>query len=459
MLIPIDAVRSREGAAYLGGAAVVLAITLGILTDTVTDYLAQEAHVDSVRKFLADHPTARTMLLEAQDDVPSLLALASFELDRSDIDEQRLEAAESYFNRAFQLDPTNTAAIMGRVIVLLRRADTRSDPAARKAAAEEAGQLLTGVMDSSNPDVIYLQGAIDILTGDLPAAKQHLDDESRLATGPGMAARHWNRGVAAILAREGSALRAFMPGYLGRRWALPDMTKPDQAEKLAPRYAPAKMLTLAYRAALDPRAQPTGKEALSARCDSVIAALAPTHRSGVNRGPYQPSGLDTAAVRNALGLALIECGRFEDAVKELTTAAGAVPHELLYVRNLAQARYLYAESLTDPNERTAALRVAARDYQRLAAQLAKQEGREEQAVLTATNAAAVMIAAGNAGGAAMSIQSVQAAYPNPANFQRDLGAVLDHAGKAECVQHYREAIKLGHPQSRQLERRARTYGR
>ena len=64
MKLPIDAVKTREGAAYLGGAAVVAAITLGIFIDTVNDYQAQEARTEATRAFLSGRNDARERLLE-----------------------------------------------------------------------------------------------------------------------------------------------------------------------------------------------------------------------------------------------------------------------------------------------------------------------------------------------------------------------------------------------------------
>ena len=48
-------------------------------------------------------------------------------------------------------------------------------------------------------------------------------------------------------------------------------------------------------------------------------------------------------------------------------------------------------------------------------------------------------------------------YPSEADYERNLGAMLDWRCKSSCLKHYKRAVELGHPDSAAIQERIRLH--
>lgn len=142
-------------------------------------------------------------------------------------------------------------------------------------------------------------------------------------------------------------------------------------------------------------------------------------------------------------------------------AARAHPEEPLYLLNLAEGLRRQAAAIDEANvnERRSALRRAGDAYRKLLDAIADKEGREETRALAATNGAAVLLEAGDPRGALALYKKHGEPLIPAAQANRDIGALQDHAKNPACVEAYRKAVSLNHPDSAAIERRIRARSR
>ncbi|MCO5167980.1 MAG: hypothetical protein M9894_16675 [Planctomycetes bacterium] len=463
-MIPIEAFRSREGAAYLGGAALAFLISGLLVAGGIERYLTEDALREAVQAYHRDAHDARGKLVDLKDarpgDASARVLLGCYELERAE-DADRLSVAERLFDEAAALEPGRPSASVGLVVARLRLAATKArEGRAREAAA--AGELIDRAgLDPADPDVLALKAGVEVLRGRPEQALQLLAGAPRSAPSrAGQAAWHWNRAAAAILARDGDAVEAALPAFLLRRLPLPAETQNDVN---GPPGDAGRLLTLAYRVSLaDPGARPPTTEALARRLEVArTAAAVRAGGSGTLRGRYLPPGPEEAAVHNALGMALARLERWAEAAESFEQACRANPEEPLYMFNLAQARRSLADAVDpgDAKARAAAYQRTGEAFRRLCESLSGKEGREATRVLAATSGAAALLAAGDPRGAVSLYRAHSTGHPNPAEQARDMGALLDHAGDKACIEEYRRAISLDHPDAPALERRVRVRSR
>ncbi|MBX3468019.1 MAG: hypothetical protein KF878_14190 [Planctomycetes bacterium] len=464
-MVPIEAVKSREGLAYLGGAALAFLISALLIAGGIERYLTEDALREAVQAYHRDAPDARAKLVELKDarpgDASTRVLLGCFELERAE-DADRLGVAERLFEEALGLEPGRTSASVGLAAARLRLAALKAAEGRAREAASVGELIDRSGLDASDPDVVALRAGMEVLRGRPEQALQLLSSPPRTTPSrAGQGAWHWNRAAAAILARDGDALEAALPAYLLRRLPLPAESQNDPN---GPPGDAARLLTMAYRVSLaDPAARPPTTEALTQRLErAAAAATLRAGGSGLLRGRYLPPGREEAAVQNALGMAQARLERWADAAESFEQASRANPEEPLYMLNMALARRRQAEGIdaaTDAKGRTAAFQRAGEAFRRLCESLAGKEGREATRVLAATSGASALLAGGDVRGAIVLYRTHSTGHPNPAEQARDLGALLDHAKDKACVDEYRRAISLNHPETAALERRVRVRSR
>lgn len=461
MAIPIEALKSREGAAYLGGAALAFLISGILIVGGIQRYLHEDAMREAARAFFRDDAgEARQLLInlkqEHADDATARVLLAALEVERGDGDDARLGVAERLYEEAQALDPTRDSAIIGLAVARLKLAAMKPKEGRTQAAAAVAELIERSGIDRTSPDVVGLLASIDLMRGRPDQALKVLSTPpTTVLTAEGQGAWHWNLAVAAALCRDGSTLEAGLTGYLLRRHPMPTEASDAGEEAAAP--DGARVLTMAYRVALaDPATKPTTKEALAARVDLASAAcnVRLGGRSGL-RGRFLPPGREEAMVSNALGLGFARLERWAEAAEAFEAAGRVAGDEPLYLLNAAEARYRHALS-QDAATRAAPLARAGEAYKRVCESLAGKEGREATRAQAATNGAAAYVQAGQHRQALGLFRAHTEGHPDAATLARDLGALLDWNNNGACVEEYRKAISLSHPDSAALERRIRT---
>jgi tetratricopeptide (TPR) repeat protein len=462
-MIPLEALKSKEGIAYLGGAVASFLLAALLLVGGVERYLEEDTLRDAVAAYHQDDNQARALLLEAKQkrplDASPLVLLGAYELEHAD-DPERLAAAEKLFEDARGLDPTRPSATLGLAAVRLREAAAKAKEGRAQDAAAVLDLLNKAGLDPKQPDVAALVAAAEVLRGRAPQALDVLDKTAQdvVPSREGEAAWHWNRAVAAVLCRRASAMEAAFPAFLLRRLPMPI----EGADPQAPPADPSKLLALAYRVSLaDPGALPADEKDLSRRADLARKVLQRLSGGSTGlRGRLLPTGTDEGIVLNALGLAYFRAKRFDDAARAFDEATHAPGCQLepLYVMNLAEARYRAALAMDDEKqakEKNVALQQAAETYKRVAEMLTGKAGREATRTLAATNAAAIYLQAGKTNYAMMTYKQLSDTHPNAAQRARDLGALMDQDNRGVCVEEYKKAIALNHPDSQAMERRIR----
>ncbi len=460
-MIPIEALRSKEGAAYLGGAALSFVLAAVLLAGGIERYLQESTLREAVRAYHRDEPAARALLLELKEARPTdasvLVLLGCYEVERADGDADRLGVAERLFAEARGIDPTRPSATLGVAVAQLKLAAMQGKDRRAKEAGAVAELLDRAGLDRSDPDYVATLAGAELLRGRPDQALKLLSEEpTAVPSRAGQLAWAWNEAMAAVLRRDGGALEPALVAYALRRLPMPIEATGDAA---TPPADAARLLTAAYKVALaDPGATPATTEALAQRAALAVEAVAvrPPGK-GVPPGRFLPPGKDEAGVLNALGLALGRLDRWEEAAPHFEQASRAHPEEPLYLLNQAEGLRRRAASIpeTSVNERRAAYQRAAEAYRRLLESITGKEAREETRVLAATNGAVVFLEAGNARAAlALYKQHAEELTP-PAQANRDIGALQDHAGNHACVDAYRKAVSLNHPDSPAIEKRIR----
>lgn len=464
-MIPIEALRSKEGAAYLGGAALSFVIAAVLLAGGIDRYLQEDTLREAVRAYHRDDPSARSLLLELKDARPNdasvRVLLGCYELERAQGDADRLGVAERLFEEARALDPSRTSATLGVAVAQLELAAMQAKERRAQEATKVAEELDRAGLDRAHPDYVATLAGAELLRGRPDQALKLLSEEPRGAPSrAGQVAWAWNEATAAVLCRDGAALEPALVAYALRRLPMPVEATNDPA---TPPADAARLLTAAYRVALaDPGARPATTEALAARAAlAQEAAAVRTGGGGLVKGRFLPPGKDEAAVLNALGLALGRLDRWEEAAPLFEQASRAQPGEPLYLLNWAEGLRRSAAAIDETNvrERRAAFQRAGDGFKRLLESIAGKEGREETRVLAATNAAVVLLEAGDPRGALVLYKNHAEAHMPAAQASRDIGALQDHAKNFACTEAYRKAISLNHPDSPALEKRIRVRTR
>lgn len=462
MALPIEALKTREGIAYLGGAVVAFLISGILIVGGIQRYLYESAMREATRAFFRDEKGEAQQLLvnlkqEHPEDATVRVLLAALEVERGDGDDARLGVAERLYEEAQALDPTRASAVIGLAVARLKLAALKPKEGRAQAAAAVAELIERSGIDRTSPDAIGLLAATDLMRGRPEQALKALSTPpTTVPTAEGQAAWHWNLAVAAALCRDGSTLEAGLTGYLLRRHSMPTEASAEAAQ--GPAADAARVLTMAYRVGLaDPATKPTTTEALTARVAMADAACRVKlgGKSGL-RGRFLPPGRDEAVVWNALGLGLARLERWNEAADAFDQAVQVAHDEPLYLMNLADARYQHALTV-DAATRAGPMARAGEAYKRVCEVLADKEGREAMRVLAATNGAAAYVQAGQPRPAFGMFKSHSVNHPDAAAQARNMGALLDWAGNGSCVEEYRKAISLSHPDSAALERRARIW--
>lgn len=467
-MLPIEALRTREGAAYLGGAALAFLLAGLLAVGGVERYLQEDTLREAVRAYHRDEPAARALLVELKEarplDASVRVLLGCYEVERADGDADRLGVAERLFEEARSLDPARASATLGIAVAQLKQAAMKAREG-RAAQAAAAGELLDRAgLARTDPDYVATLAGVELMRGRPEQALQLLAEAPRgVPSRDGQLAWAWNKAVAAVLCRDGEALEPALVAYALRRLPMPIETNDDPAALQATPADAARLLTAAYRLALaDPGARPATLEALAQRAalaEQAVGVRLPG--AGRLRGRFLPPGKDEAAVLNALGLALGRLDRWEEASAQFELASRAHPEEPLYLLNSAEGLRRQAAALEAVNdrERKAAFRRSGETFKRLLEAIGKKEGREDTRVLAGTNGAVVFLEAGDPR-AAFSLYRNHAEDLMPAaQAARDVGALQDHMKNFACVDKYRQAVSLNHPDSPAIEKRIRVRSR
>lgn len=464
-MIPIEALRSKEGAAYLGGAALSFLVAVLLLVGGIERFLQEDALRAAVRAYHRDDTNARSLLLELKDSRPEdasvRVLLGCYEVERAAGDADRLGVAERLFQEARALDPSRASATLGVAVAQLELAAMQPKDRRAKEAAAVAEMLDRAGLDRGDPDYVATLAGAHLLRGQAEEALKLLSEEPReVPSRAGQVAWAWNEAMAAVLCRDGGALEPALTAYALRRLPMPIETTND-AE--TPPHDVARLLTTAYRVSLaDPGAKPATTEALAQRAELARAAAAVRPPGGgAVKGRFLPPGKDEAAVLNAIGLGLGRLGRWEEAAPLFEQAGRAHPAEPLYMLNFAEGLRRWAAAIDekDVRGRRAAFQRATDAYKRLLESISGKEGREETRVLAGTNAAVVALEAGDARGALTLYKHYAEALTPAAQAARDVGALQDHAKNHACVEAYRKAVSLNHPDSPAIEKRIRVRSR
>ncbi|RMG10165.1 MAG: hypothetical protein D6731_17980 [Planctomycetota bacterium] len=471
-----EAVKSREGLAYLGGAALTGLVAVLLAVDTLTSYLHQWELREAVQAFAQGKGEAGRLLGSLRDEdagddyerATVRVLLGSHNLRRAHRDARLLDAAERLFAEALEIDSENTAAAVGLACARLRRAEAKEPEARARDAAAAVAELRSHAADPKQPDVRYLEGASLILQGDVSAALEALDDPdpSEAPSLEGSGARLWNLGVAELLAGGATAFEPFALGYALRPHPIPRETSdeplPSDADPGRPADAP-RLLRLAYTVCLG---RPGNAEGLRDRCRRAARLMVPFARGAPRRGQagrFLPHRELLPELDNALGLAYFRAGELEAAVKRFEQASfGAGGREPLYLLNLAWACAQRAAALGaagDPKLRNKVFELygkAGKSYEKVCSLLAREEGRQDTVRLARTNAAAAYLAAGDPRQALAVYARYAAGDPDEAQRERDLGVLSERARKRrEAIRHYEAAIAAGHPEAGELDIRLR----
>lgn len=464
-MIPIEALRSKEGAAYLGGAALSFVIAAALLASGIERYLQEDTLRAAVRAYHRDDPSARPLLLELKDSRPTdasvRVLLGCYELERADGDADRLGVAERLFEEARALDPGRASATLGVAVAQLKLAAMQAKDRRAKEAAAVIELLERAGLDRSDPDYVATLAGAELMRGRPEQALQLLSEEPRgVPSRLGQLAWAWNEAMAGVLCRDGGALEPALAAYALRRLPMPIETSGDAA---TPPADAARLLTMAFRVALaDPGAKPATTEALAQRVALGMEAVAVrTTGGGMMRGRFLPPGKDEASVLNALGLALGRLDRWEEASPLFEQASKAHPEEPLYQLNAAEGLMRRAAAIDEANvrERRDAYGRAGEAFRRLLESITGKEAREETRVLAATNGAVAFVEAGNPRAALSLYKNHAEALTPAAQANRDIGALQDHAKNHACVDAYRKAVSLNHPDSPAIEKRIRVRSR
>jgi tetratricopeptide (TPR) repeat protein len=457
-VIPIEALKAKEGIAFLAGAAVCFGLSAVLLAGGIDRFLQEQAMRDAVAAYHRDDPTARTLLQELLKERPNdagvRVMLGTYEIDRAQDEPDRIAVAERLFEDARALDGRPSASI-GLAVCALRAAANKAKEG-RVQAAALVDKLLSG-LDTSSGDVVGLQAAIALMQGRYEQALQLTETPPTSISRDGLAAWHWNRATAGVLARRGAALEAGLLAYSLRRTPMA-----SEADAAAPSGEAAKLLVMAYRVALaDPGASPAKPDDVAARAELARRALAVRFSgSGLGgKGRFAPPGGDEGVVLNALGMALYRVGRFADAAQAFADAVRTPGNqkEPLFLLNLAEARFQQAlgtDEEKDAQTRKNLFNSAGGAFRGVCDAVKGQEGREATRFMAATNSANAYLLAGDKA-AALTVFSQYTEGMDAAQQARDLGVIFDWMNKSDRLVQYKKAISLNHPDRDEMEKRVR----
>ncbi|HBP22676.1 MAG TPA: hypothetical protein DEA08_33465 [Planctomycetes bacterium] len=459
--------RSTIALAYLGGAALVTLITIPIALSTFQGILAEDRALAAVEAFHQRTPHARALLRKWRDsgDPSASVLLGSLELESANSLE-KLETAQRLFQEALDAQPGRTSAVLGLVSTRLRMAelDEATDLAA---AAGDCEALLRQADDQDLPDVAYLRGAIMVLQGKVEDGAAALESDPNVAPGAaGQGARWWNLAVARVLLDQ-DPLPAAARAYTLRARALPAEERERDENDLGPDYDPARLLRAAYRFSLaDPACKPNDKDSLNARADFGRKLGALEFSSGRGRGQrgglfgrYLPHKRDAPEILNAIGQGLYRVERFNEAAEVFAEAAKLDrTNEIVYMLNAGHAalRAYREDKSLDEVRRKTLLNEVKIHLEKAANTLMGQKDRTSLLKLAVDNKLSVLWDT-NARAGADSIRRYQKEYPSEADYERNLGAMLDWRCKSSCLKHYKRAVELGHPDSAAIQERIRLH--
>jgi tetratricopeptide (TPR) repeat protein len=464
-VIPLEALRSREGAAYLGGAAVAMIAAALLTASTLLRFMHEEDLREAFGAAARDEGTAGNLLSKLRQgdpkDVDVRVALGCIESERGEEDAARLDVADKLFAEALALDPTREAALVGQCANHLRMA-MAATPEGRAVVVDQANELLKSVPDGADHDA--LEAAILILRGKPQDALKKLDAP---VDGPmslaAMRAHTWNRAVAAILMHDGRALELALPAYLMRPQQLPgEWNKPAEApEFTGPRTDPSRMLAAAYRVSLVGAGG--APDVMTARCAMARHALASRHEAGLGLlpGRFQPAGRDLGAGWNALGIALLRLGKMEEAAEAFHMAA-SISTEPAYDFNYGDALYRQAMALPEDDPRRGNLFLTASTGYDAALNTLKRPGQEARGAtraFAATNCAMLVYLAGSPRDAAGKLAAMDDKdFTDLGRRYRNLGAFYDMAMMGrDAVIAYKKAVELGAPDGEKMQVRIRVW--
>jgi len=477
-VIVLEALKSRDGAIYLGGAALSLLITLLIAISTARACVLQWELREAVQAFSQGSGDASKLLGnlrqrgagDADTQATVRVLLGAYNYDRALRNPQLLETAGRLFEEALQLQAGRASAAVGLACVQLTRADVKDRDARARDADATISELERNLgAGEGSPDVEYLRGAAFILQGKLDDAIRKLDDPnpSQAPSQEGSAARAWNLGVAELLRGNPRAVESFALGFQQRSFAGYREFSNDDPEAGAPppgRDADAdRLLVLAYRVSLTQRPQDPAE--LRERCQRVRALMSSYSRGpgGLGQGqvgPYLPHRDLLAPVHNAVGIGWFNAGDFAAAAQQFGYAVKrSDQREPLYLLNEGWSHYQAAQQIEPKDadrkrDRDAHLKEAADAFRAVIKLLGNQQGREGTVRLARCNVGAILLQMGSARDAARELENLCAGDAAELSWRAQLGALYDHAGdKRRALESYRKAVSLGHPDSAQIEER------
>jgi tetratricopeptide (TPR) repeat protein len=463
------AARSTATIAYLAGALLVFALSLPLIVSTIRGLIAQSELRAATQALHQRGPKAREVLLELRENSPSATAsvlLGSFELEEArGLD--GFESAERLFSEALELEPGRTSAVIGLISARLKIAELSKDPAILKAAAVKGEELLGDAEDKDHPDVIYLRGALLILQGKTQEGTDLLgEDPASAPTRAGQAARWWNLAVGRLIVKQ-DALPAAVRAYSLRRKKIPaERSATRDKGDLGPANDPARLLSAAYRFSLaDPACKPSSKEAVADRADFGYRVGWQRFTSGRGSGGgqwgrYSPHTEDAAEVMNAVGQGLFRAGKHNLAVDAFNEACKISKRkEVLYLLNLGQSAALTCRlDKTLLNKRRTTVRdLGIGAFIAVGGILKAQKERATLLKLGVDNCLALYFEINRIRESIDLLKHHSKSYPSPADWNRNMGAMVDWSRTAACVRFYEEAVRLGHPDSAAIQERLRLY--
>ena len=467
-LQPVDLIRlaaqSALGLVYLAAALIFTLLAGLVLWTTAEDISRQGDLVEGAQAFHTDSSEARVKLLalRTQGQVDGSLLLAAYEYERSR-DLEGLETAEGLFKEVLAADPGRTSAVVGLAATRLRKAELQGGLAGLKSAAPEVASLLNDARDKSQPDLAFLQAALDVLGGKPGEAVTALSaDPSTAPSKEGTGARWWNLAVAQILAKV-DPLPAAARAYTLRPRLLPaeDSRERDESEELSADGDPERLLILAYRFSLcSKECGSQDAEALGARVEFGRRLSDQSFTRAVGQeGRYSPHRTDAARVFNALGVGLCRVERYQDAIAAFTRATRtAGKPDPLYSLNSALAATLALPRLKGESKdvRKNVLDAAVLGYRAVAEQVHGDKRRASTLKLAVDNALSVNYDLDPQDGLVM-LRKYQKEYPSEVDWNRHMGALLDWQRRIGCIPHYRKALELGHPDSVGIKERLKLW--
>jgi tetratricopeptide (TPR) repeat protein len=443
-----NALKTTRGLAQLGAAAAIGLLGVGLLLSTVLRRLQEQSYrAAATSLYRGEWSDARKGLLELKDARPNDAAvrvlLGHLTLAKADEKDpsNAYSQAITYYKEALELDPGRPSAAIGLAVARLRLADATTAAADRKSLQEEAARALeqANAGDSNlAADVQAVRAGVAMSRGAWQDAAGLLDEikSKGLPARESLGSYYWHKALLGLMTRDPGAVDNARRAYLF--WPTSDC---------------ARGLALALRMACADPAYPT-KDGLDAPARAALAKRIVEQRlaGGPKSAPgyrYALSESDRGSIFNAIGIGLVSAGELEEAKNAFAVAVDKAPKDPVFRMNLAEAQRMICEK---PDTKLRPFLNSAGAYEVAGDLIGDDPARTALRQMLYRNAA-IMLQMGNALGKAHEpLDKALKSGLDPKEYHRDLGILFDrgHNG-AGAIEHYKEAIRLGHPESFKME--------